>query len=1220
MQHYVKLAGSLLLLLFPLFITAQTYDECVAEGADLIGGIVYQDFNANGMLDDNSSYADGREAGITVIVYDASGTKLGETTTDEEGGWGFDLDDGEQARIEFVLPSYLQPAAAAGGNWNTNVIMATSPICNLHFGVQRPGVDYWADIDSTIVTNCYVYGDNISGPNATSGAVVKFPYDGSATPTYLATAEEVGTTFGLTYHSTTNSIFVSSFMRRHSGFGPDASGTGVTSGGIYRIDMNEDTVGLFMDLNSDTYFGTDWAGADPHPTSGLAADWQRDASSFDQVGKLSLGDLELSEDETTLYTINLATRELIRIPIGTNATKPDSADIQLYSLLPSDPDTDITLSECVESDQRPFALKSRNNKLYIGVTCTGESDPTDASLLKGNVFEFDPTAESFTRVLFFDFDNRADCSASGAYPDLKWHNWGTDYDDLIATWATYPAFMYLESATPWLTNIDFDDEKMILGIRDRIGDMVGNDVLHPETSDTDTLYKGFAIGDILRACYDGTSSWNLEGTAAGCPHVNTSSGGGCNHGEFYVEDNHFHDVAATSEHIAESAMGGLTIIPGSKEVLTTVVDPRDGFYAENGLRYFSNVDGTENANYVVFGQGSSGQTWWGKSSGLGDIEVLKNGGSPPLEIAQRIWSDADGNGVQDADESGISGVVINLYTSSGSLVGTATSNSNGEIFFNESNVDLDLSGTFTGGADALQPGDTYYLALANNGQWTGSDRLNISATDYGPVTLTYIGEGDNPGNNDNDGIEATSGSTGIAAIDNNGLPYMSVTMGSAGHNEQTKDFGFGDPMLASLAGYAWNDTDNDGVQDGSESGINSISVSLAGAGLDGVFGTSDDVSDSGTTMNDGGAPSTDGYFIFSDLHPGKYIVTYTNPTGFTPTAANQTSEGLDSDIDPLTSSTDTITLGVGETNTTAADGGFTILSVVGDFVWEDTNENGVQDGTESGLENVTVGLYNTSDVNVKTTTTDDKGKYSFPNVSPGTYYVKVTPPAGFEPTDQYMGGDTDKDSNADTNGDTEQFTLSSTTINRSYDLGLKAVPLPVELMNFRIEMVEDCRPELHWQTASEQNLAKFKVERSVDARNFETIAELDSRGSFSAYHWRDEVMQEDILYYRLLMEDWDGHQKYSDILIADPDCHEGTYPISVYPNPLTPGKYSLQLKYYNWGEESSIWIFDAWGREKMQYQLGWNRGWSIESIDIQHLPAGTYLLMYQEQVVRFVKL
>ena len=115
MQTYVKLLG-LGFLLFPFFLNAQAYQECVDEGADFIGGIVYQDFNANGSLDDNARYSDGREAGIKVIIYDVSGTKLGETTTDNSGGWNFEIDDGEQARIEFVLPDYLQPSAAAGGD------------------------------------------------------------------------------------------------------------------------------------------------------------------------------------------------------------------------------------------------------------------------------------------------------------------------------------------------------------------------------------------------------------------------------------------------------------------------------------------------------------------------------------------------------------------------------------------------------------------------------------------------------------------------------------------------------------------------------------------------------------------------------------------------------------------------------------------------------------------------------------------------------------------------------------------------------------------------------------------------------------------------------------------------------------------------------------------------------------------------------------------------
>lgn len=57
-------------------------------------------------------------------------------------------------------------------------------------------------------------------------------------------------------------------------------------------------------------------------------------------------------------------------------------------------------------------------------------------------------------------------------------------------------------------------------------------------------------------------------------------------------------------------------------------------------------------------------------------------------------------------------------------------------------------------------------------------------------------------------------------------------------------------------------------------------------------------------------------------------------------------------------------------------------------VWEDFDANGIMDSQEKKVSGVTLKLYNAeTDELVKTTTTDEKGKYSLSDLVPGTYYV-----------------------------------------------------------------------------------------------------------------------------------------------------------------------------------------------------------------------------------------
>ena len=88
--------------------------------------------------------------------------------------------------------------------------------------------------------------------------------------------------------------------------------------------------------------------------------------------------------------------------------------------------------------------------------------------------------------------------------------------------------------------------------------------------------------------------------------------------------------------------------------------------------------------------------------------------------------------------------------------------------------------------------------------------------------------------------------------------------------------------------------------------------------------------------------------------------------------------------------------------------------LVGDFVWDDANFDGIQQGAESGLQHVRVDLAGTETfsglaVN-RATVTSSAGRYLF-GVVPGNYTATVTPPSGlaFSPQDQGIDDTIDSD-------------------------------------------------------------------------------------------------------------------------------------------------------------------------------------------------------------------
>jgi uncharacterized repeat protein (TIGR01451 family) len=111
---------------------------------------------------------------------------------------------------------------------------------------------------------------------------------------------------------------------------------------------------------------------------------------------------------------------------------------------------------------------------------------------------------------------------------------------------------------------------------------------------------------------------------------------------------------------------------------------------------------------------------------------------------------------------------------------------------------------------------------------------------------------------------------------------------------------------------------------------------------------------------------------------------------------------------------------------------------IGDRVWDDSNQNGVQNGSEPGRDGVTVNLIDGTDgvTQLDTATTTGGGLYSF-TVNPGDYIIEIEPPAGTQLTTQGAGTDLTVDSDPDpATGQTATVTIGDDQTNDDIDAGL----------------------------------------------------------------------------------------------------------------------------------------------------------------------------------------
>ncbi|MFH1701635.1 MAG: SdrD B-like domain-containing protein [Candidatus Zixiibacteriota bacterium] len=113
---------------------------------------------------------------------------------------------------------------------------------------------------------------------------------------------------------------------------------------------------------------------------------------------------------------------------------------------------------------------------------------------------------------------------------------------------------------------------------------------------------------------------------------------------------------------------------------------------------------------------------------------------------------------------------------------------------------------------------------------------------------------------------------------------------------------------------------------------------------------------------------------------------------------------------------------------------------LGDYVWLDENNNGIQDEGEMGMEGVVVHLMDCFGNMLAQTMTDADGYYLFTDLQPGDYSVHFVVPEGytFSPMDQGMDDAMDSDADPST-GMTGCYTLVAGEINLTVDAGLMPV-------------------------------------------------------------------------------------------------------------------------------------------------------------------------------------
>ncbi|MCC0179539.1 DUF4347 domain-containing protein [Waterburya agarophytonicola K14] len=854
-----------------------------------IAGTVFSDYDNDGTQELANTASEVGYEGITVTATFSDGSTATDTT-DANGDYSITNTNSLAARVEFTLPDGYVGSSLASADANTvgSVFFNDGTSQTANFGIFNPN-QYITNTSPTLVIPCYVYSGATGAGSAAAIVTVLHSDSGDLsrspnTETAIVTVNDVGAVNGLAYNKETEDLFAGAFQKRHSDVKNQNNGV------IYRVDTNNsNAVNELIDLED--FFGANVAGAYSHDS----ANYDIDAVAFDAVGKVALGDVEISEDRQHIWTINLADRSLYKIEVGdgTKHTAGDGKERTQYEIL-GDDNTSPTnggiplndLGADPNTNIRPFALAQKDGLIYVGMINSAESTQNQSDL-HAYVYTFDPATETFSSNPVVDFAlnyprerkgvNVDDNEPPGLGAQAEWDPWVSDFNDFTFSvfGSSFNDFNDIPDQTqPWLTDIEFDrNGNLILGLRDRTADQVGNllpdpDGTVPNNDDPNNSpgtgldgYRVFSGGDILRATPSSTTSgtWDIENIA--------------------TETDEFYDSEVFNGH-QETAQGGLLQLPGYDHIVTTAMDPVQ--FNTGGLIKLSDTDGTQTTTGIeLYDTSLAGN--FAKANGLGDVEFFAE--LAPIEIGDRIWNDTDGDGIQDAGEAGISVVAISLYDSTGATVyGTTTTDSNGNYYFNDSNVNQN-------GATGLDPNTQYQIQISSSNFNAGQPLENLN--------LTVANQ------ESNDLID--SDATNVSSI-----PTISVTTGDYGENDFSLDAGFTSQEFD--YGDAPDTTGGNGAGDYTTTEANGGASHVITSGLS--IGSTVDADDG--TLNNAAATADDNNG--TDDEDG--ITTF----------------------DTLATNTSTYSVEVDVTNTTGGD-----VTLIG---WIDFDGNGVFDTDEEAIATV----------------------------------------------------------------------------------------------------------------------------------------------------------------------------------------------------------------------------------------------------------------------------
>jgi hypothetical protein len=224
----------------------------------------------------------------------------------------------------------------------------------------------------------------------------------------------------------------------------------------------------------------------------------------------------------------------------------------------------------------------------------------------------------------------------------------------------------------------------------------------------------------------------------------------------------------------------------------------------------------------------------------------------------------------------------------------------------------------------------------------------------------------------------------------------------------------------------------------------------------------------------------------------------------------------------------------------------------------------------------------------------DSSKVPFPN-----YVVSDLRAAVYSGTDWTNAGGSASGSVATTG----TITSNSLSSFGRFAIGSVSYPLPLRFITFSA-VKETASIHLKWQTANEENVENYEVQRSSEGNAFVTIGSLKAANKDQQwYQFLDATVPSSKLYYRIKANDVDGKTTYTKVIVVTAD---NIQKIQVLSNPV---KDMIQLTTQNMPR--SLYTYQLLNSAGQVYKKG-NfacEGSSLITLPVDYISPGYYNLL-----------